>query len=363
MRSGCYTRGALHFFLDVPRRVLSFNSAQLPWAPPAAPGQFTITWPDAAWGTATFVLQADGASLLEKGEHLWQLEDALLSEEQRRALREAGALVLHAGSPCAPGRALAEAARGLPCIQAALEAARAAHLPPACRTWHTTELQGAAARELEGLVRPLWPAVCALLGMDPAAQPIPSYAQIAIKVGAGAGALALPGELGRDAHIDGLPGASSGVPRGEVHNHTLLLGIALTDQLAPNHGNLVIVPGSHAALARAAARTGLPRAMQLLCEPFEAPFGARLDALLEEGGVRGGMRGLAPPHALCLEAGSAVLAHYALVHATHPNTRGEAEPRIMVYWRVQSATRPGHARGRPELFAQPFLELPGLSCL
>ena len=363
MRSGCYTRGALHFVLDGPRRTLSFNGALLPWAPPAAPDQFTITWPDAAWGAATFALQADGVSLLEKGEHLWRL-DVLLSEEQRRAFREAGALVLHAGSPCAPGRALAEAARGLPCIQTALEAARAAFLPPACRTWHTTELQGEAARELEGLARPLWPAVCALLGVDPAAQPIPRYAQIAIKVGAGAGAPpAPPGELGKDAHIDGLPGASSGVPEGQVHNHTLLLGIALTDQLQPNHGNLVIVPGSHAALARAAARTGLPRALQLLCQPFHAPFDARLDALLTEGGTRGGLRGLAPPTALCLEAGAAVLAHYATVHSTHPNARGEAEPRIMVYWRVQSATRPGHAQGRPELFAQPFLELPGLDGL
>ena len=41
-----------------------------------------------------------------------------------------------------------------------------------------------------------------------------------------------------------------------MHNFTLLLGIALTDVLAPNTGNFTVMPGSHIELARACSALG-----------------------------------------------------------------------------------------------------------
>jgi len=54
-----------------------------------------------------------------------------------------------------------------------------------------------------------------------------------------------------DAHIDGLHTPTNGVPEGELHNFTVLLGVALTDAPTPNMGNFGYIPCSHAALARA----------------------------------------------------------------------------------------------------------------
>jgi len=116
------------------------------------------------------------------------------------------------------------------------------------------------------------------------------------------------------------------VPEGELHNFTVLLGVALTDAPTPNMGNFGYIPCSHAALARA-----LPDEAAALA--LGVAGAARWKEAL---GVDLGL--LAPPQALCCRAGSAYLAHYSTVHFCQPNACGIV-PRVAVYFRITGAER------------------------
>jgi len=128
-------------------------------------------------------------------------------------------------------------------IEAALATAevRAAITNCPDAAWAT---ESGATPELVNLARYIWPGVERILGTP---TPLPTHAQIAVKKPANTPHA--PGTIGSDVHIDGLHTQGNGVPKGEVHNFTLLVGVALSDVPDANSGNFVAIPGSHRALA------------------------------------------------------------------------------------------------------------------
>ena len=127
-------------------------------------GSFTISW---EWGEPTFVLQPDGATLLENGVHAFRLQPppaaVVATVEQRCSFRDTGSLVMHG---CVPPASVAAALR-CATVQAAIAKASPAQ-------W--AEGGGNEAALLE-LAAPVWPTVRALLGDD---TPLPSWAQVAV---------------------------------------------------------------------------------------------------------------------------------------------------------------------------------------
>lgn len=309
------------------------------------PAHFTgsdlqLWWPE--WGPSAFVVRADN-TLLEGGVHVWTVQAAHpaqacgCSEAQLAHFRDSGFLTFH-------GERDVSAALASASVQGAIAASAAS-----AASWHTSDSQNAAVL---ALAAPFWGAVCQVFGSAP---PPPTNAQIAIKSGVAGAPPHSPGQVGLDAHIDGLPCPSNPGHPGKVRNFSLLLGIALTDQLAPNAGNLAVIPGSHIALAKACQRVGAEVAEGTLTEPFESPPLQRLNALLA---ATGGVAALAPPVTLCLKAGSAVIAHYSTIHFVQPKT--DAGHRVMVYFRVTSPLRETGEGTRLETMQHCFLEMPGL---
>jgi hypothetical protein len=110
-------------------------------------------------------------------------------------------------------------------------------------------------------------------------------------------------------HLDGLTPPE---PSGRPGTFTLLAGIFLTDQQAPDMGNLWVWPGTHRTCA-AYLRAHGPEALLGLAHPeFELP----------------------KPEQVVGRAGDLLLAHYMLGH----NMGGNASPTVrrVVYFRLQS---------------------------
>ena len=126
-------------------------------------------------------------------------------------------------------------------------------------------------------------------------------------------------------HIDGMG------RKGETANHlfspfTLLVGVALSDQLVPFCGNLVVFPNSHVVIheiVRNRVRAELEKNTRL------AP--GKVNAGGEDRGLNSDSSGifsgpfaqekpvLAEPHHVLLRAGDAVLCHQRLAHRAGPN--------------------------------------------
>ena len=110
-------------------------------------------------------------------------------------------------------------------------------------------------------------------------------------------------------HIDGFASGRNGVPKGNIYNHTALVGIFLTAVRAEFSGNFTVWPGSHYTYERYFRDRGkrarnepmpeleLGRFAQLTCEP-----------------------------------GDVVLAHYQLGHTAAVNTSDR--DRVAVYFRI-----------------------------
>lgn len=339
----------LSIVLHLAAGTVEFQGQQLAASFSSSAPTFTFQWPK--WGQARFELRPDG-TLLEGGGHVWTVKSAQpaqpaqapvpCSQAQLAFFRDTGFLPLHTAQHDTSG-ALASAS-----VQQAIADSAAS-----AESWHTSLSQDAAVL---ALAAPFWPTVCAVLGGP---VPPPKRAQIAIKSGRAGAAAQRPGQVGPDAHLDGLPCPSNPGHPGEVRNFSLLLGVALTDQPAPNAGNLAVIPGSHIALAKACQRAGAEAAVGLLTTPFESQPLQRLSALLAS---TGGLAALAPPLPLCLMAGSGVLAHYQTIHFVQPNTHtsGAGQHRVMVYFRVNSPLREPGQGTRTEALEHCFLEMPGL---
>ncbi|MDI2124550.1 phytanoyl-CoA dioxygenase family protein [Yinghuangia seranimata] len=184
---------------------------------------------------------------------------------------------------------------------------------PANRFPRTEELA-----ELEDLVATsVLPAAEALTG--PGTLELPWQTQIALNVPPN------PHHPGWH-HLDGV-GPHVGERPGTF---TLLAGLLLTDQTAPDNGNLWVWPGSHLAHARYFREHGPGRLV-----------------------ADGGYPQIAPsePEQVLGEAGDLLLAHYLLGHNiggnTGPNVRRAA------YWRVK---RHGHDDRWPHVMQDPWVE-------
>eukprot|EP01064_Diplonema_japonicum_P024222 TRINITY_DN3473_c0_g1_i2.p1 TRINITY_DN3473_c0_g1~~TRINITY_DN3473_c0_g1_i2.p1 ORF type:complete len:489 (+),score=39.52 TRINITY_DN3473_c0_g1_i2:62-1468(+) len=113
-----------------------------------------------------------------------------------------------------------------------------------------------------------------------------------------------PGELHRSGwHIDG-------IDKGKHSAFTLLVGIALTDCVEPNNGNLIVYPGSHHVL------------LPLLKDSVAA---GNLS-------LRHPRPVLSNPHHVCCTAGDVVFVHHKLAHAGGPNAGHQI--RYQVYFRL-----------------------------
>jgi Phytanoyl-CoA dioxygenase (PhyH) len=134
-------------------------------------------------------------------------------------------------------------------------------------------------------------------------------------------------------HIDGLYTPTNGVPKGTVYTFTLLVGVLLSDQTAPEAGNLVVWPGSHRVYEDHFRRHG---GRSLLDGLPDIPLPA--------------------PEPIIGRAGDIVLCHYQLAHAGGPNS----SPRIRysVYFRVKAA---GHDGRKWDCLADLWREWPGVA--
>lgn len=135
------------------------------------------------------------------------------------------------------------------------------------------------------------------------------------------------------AHIDGVHTPTNGVPRGEIHNFTALVGVFLSDVPGADCGNFTVWPGSHLRHAEYFRAHG-PRSL--------------LDGMppLDLGG----------PRQITARAGDALLCHYLLGHGVAQNASPHV--RYAVFFRL---TQADHAAVRWEAMCQPWLEWPGLA--
>jgi hypothetical protein len=134
------------------------------------------------------------------------------------------------------------------------------------------------------------------------------------------------------AHIDGIPTRHNGIAGNDLHSFSMLLGVALTDQMALDCGNLTVFPGSH----------------RICNDVFKEQW-----MMQERNGIAVADRKLGPGHGaewtegsvcpprvqseiapvkLQLEKGDAVLLHYQLAHCV--GAQRSDEIRMNLYWRV-----------------------------
>lgn len=113
-------------------------------------------------------------------------------------------------------------------------------------------------------------------------------------------------------HLGGLHWHTDGMDKGDFAPFTLLVGVALTDQPAPLHGNLCVFDGSHYTLQDTF------RTIAHSAPPYDMSY-ARCD--------------LGEPTQLQLHIGDVVLLHQKLAHRGGPHFGHEI--RKMVYFRVR----------------------------
>ena len=129
---------------------------------------------------------------------------------------------------------------------------------------------------------------------------------------------------GRDWHTDGLR-------QGKKHSFSLLVGVALSDMLAQDEGNLCVWPGSHRT-AHALMRWPDGKVRREAAAP--GPGGGAGEGSWDEGALPD----LGAPVQLRLRAGDVLLAHSELCHCGGPHTG--AELRYALYYRVRHAHWP-----------------------
>lgn len=150
---------------------------------------------------------------------------------------------------------------------------------------------------------------------EPGALPASRCCQVAVRF-PGPDALSEPMKPDTP-HLDGIPNRANGLPAGKVFPFSVLVGIYLSDLMAPDSGNFVVWPGSHRAIES-----------HVRAHPegwFDAEgFGPAPEGLpaLE----------LGEPVQVVLRAGDVVLAHYQLAHSVAPNHSPHI--RYAVYYRL-----------------------------
>lgn len=133
-------------------------------------------------------------------------------------------------------------------------------------------------------------------------------------------------------HLDGMHSPHNGVPKGEIANFTMLVGVLLSDLPAPNSGNLTVWPGTH--------------------WQFEEYFRAHSPQSL--------LDGLPPiampePYQITGHAGDVVLVHYQVAHGVAPNVSPHV--RYAVFFRLHHVA---HESQRWEAMTDIWLEWAGV---
>ena len=114
-------------------------------------------------------------------------------------------------------------------------------------------------------------------------------------------------------HLDGRYSPHNGVPAGELHSFTMLVGIALSDVTTDYAGNLVVWPGTHRSFERYFRENGhdlMTRGDAVEMPPIEMP----------------------QPQMMTARAGDAFLVHYQVAHTAAPNV--SSHPRYAIYFRL-----------------------------
>jgi hypothetical protein len=127
-------------------------------------------------------------------------------------------------------------------------------------------------------------------------------------------------------HIDGLTPPE---PSGRPGTYSLLAGIFLTDQQAPDSGNLWVWPGSHHVGSAHLRQHGPDAIFDIVHPTYE----------------------MARPEQVTGRAGDLYLAHYLLGHNMGGNT--SAQTREVIYFRLHAA---GHRQRWRECVQDPLLE-------
>jgi hypothetical protein len=133
-------------------------------------------------------------------------------------------------------------------------------------------------------------------------------------------------------HIDGIHTPTNGVPEGDLHSFTALVGIYLSDVPAAACGNLTVWPGTHWKMAEY-FRTHDHREMKTPTPRIELP----------------------QPQAIIGSAGDMIIANYLTVHGVWPNSSPNV--RYAVFFRVYSID---HAETQWEAIRDPWLQWHGL---
>jgi hypothetical protein len=143
-------------------------------------------------------------------------------------------------------------------------------------------------------------------------------------------------ELRLGGHLDGRHSATNGVPKDDIRNFTMLLGVALSDVEEEWSGNLALWPGSHAL--------------------YEAYFKEHGVEILRKGGKEG-MPQIDEPEAeqQMARAGDVFLVHYQIKHGSVTNI--SPFPRYAVYFRLNHVD---HESQKFEALTDIWLEWEGL---
>lgn len=133
-------------------------------------------------------------------------------------------------------------------------------------------------------------------------------------------------------HLDGMHSPNNGVPRGEIRNFTMLLGIMLNDVSQPFAGNLTVWPRTHFQYERYFSEHG-----------WESLLGGMPPIDLPE------------PVQMMGRAGDVVLAHYQLAHTAAINVSPYV--RYAIYFRLEHSD---HAQTRREALTNIWLQWDGM---
>jgi len=122
-------------------------------------------------------------------------------------------------------------------------------------------------------------------------------------------------------HIDGIYSPDNGVPKGEIHNFTMLAVVLLSDLPGPFCGNFTVWPGSH----------------------------HKLEKYFRENGPETILNGMpkvdqGEPYQVIGKAGDVVFTHYQLIHTAAPNCSPHV--RYATIYRINHASRKTHGETR-----------------
>ena len=135
-----------------------------------------------------------------------------------------------------------------------------------------------------------------------------------------------------DGHLDGVHSPHNGVPKGEIRNFTMLVGIYLSDVPNPYAGNFTVWPATHRAFERYFREHGA-EALFAGMPPIDLPR----------------------PRQITGAAGDIILAHYQIAHTAAPNV--SPHTRYAVFFRLRHVDHPNF---RPEAMTDIWLEWEGL---